>query len=327
MHEPLDCHPANDAQRADAFRNVHDVWSFGLSPEAHLARRLGSVVHRRARWFVGTLAGQVVTALGCHPLQLRIRGQRLPAAGIASVHTLAEFRGRGFAPRLIAWVEDLLRSEGTCVTLLYSDVPPAYYQRLGYTLCPAWEGWRDAAAAPPVSPSDLSPPRFDDWQLLPCDPRRELDRIQHLYQRDHAATGLAIEHDADYLCHLLERRPADEFYWLLHTLAEPLAYVRLTPAEATWKISDLSCTSPADTPHEAALYALASRLAHQRGANRLGGWMRDTPTARLWFNFQPRTKEITMLKALRPLAPLAHNTTWPAELISAAGQFVEIDHV
>lgn len=37
MSDPLDIHPASAAEREQAFANLDDSWSRGLSPEEHCA--------------------------------------------------------------------------------------------------------------------------------------------------------------------------------------------------------------------------------------------------------------------------------------------------
>ena len=133
----LDIHPASETERIAAYRNVHDVWSGGLDLEAHVARRLQSVQHNRADWFVGTLDGDVVTSLACYPLMFQLDGDSVPGIALGSVHTRADCRRRGFAGELIAWVEEHQQRRGVVLSLLYSDIDPRYYARLGYQECPS----------------------------------------------------------------------------------------------------------------------------------------------------------------------------------------------
>ena len=45
-------HPATAEERLAAYRNVHETWGRGLPLDEFLARRLKSVGHNRARWWV-----------------------------------------------------------------------------------------------------------------------------------------------------------------------------------------------------------------------------------------------------------------------------------
>src|SRR4051812_41546092 len=110
MSHPLDIHRASPDELVAAHRNVFDIWSKGLNLEEHLRYRLDeSPSHIRATWFVGCLDGRVVVSLGAYPLMFRIGDKELPGIAIGSVYTVGEFRGRGFAPQLIKYVEDHYR--------------------------------------------------------------------------------------------------------------------------------------------------------------------------------------------------------------------------
>ena len=149
---PLDLHVASSAELAEAHRNVFDIWSKGLPLEEHVRSRLESPKHRLATWYVGTFDGQVVVSLGCYPLEFDWGGQIVPGFSIGSVYTVTEFRGRGFAPQLLAFVEQRQRTEnGAAIGLLYSDINPEYYLKLGYSTAPSLEGWLQAARGAPPS--------------------------------------------------------------------------------------------------------------------------------------------------------------------------------
>ena len=148
---------------------MFDIWSKGLPLEEHVASRLASPKHRLAQWYVGTLDGRVVVSLGCYPLVFSYRGETAPGFSIGSVYTLAECRGQGLAPQLLDWVERHEAGRGPKSALLYSDINPDYYARLGYTLCPSLEGWLDprhvyAARAPAYHLTEIS--AGDRWPEL-----------------------------------------------------------------------------------------------------------------------------------------------------------------
>jgi len=127
-------------------------------------RRLHSVQHNRAQWYSGCLANKVVTSLGCYPLQFRLDGAVVKGIAIGAVHTLAEFRGNGFAPQLIRYVEENQRSYGAAISRLYSDIGPDYYARQGYQICPAWQGWIDVdSVLPAVAGNRRRLKRISPW--------------------------------------------------------------------------------------------------------------------------------------------------------------------
>src|SRR5262249_55422533 len=149
MPSELDIHPASRDELIAAHENVFDIWNKGLPLDEHLRWRLTSPSHSRTRWFVGTLDGRVVVSLGGYPIKFQVADRQWPGIAIGSVYTRAECRGRGYAPRLIEWVEADARRRQLAVSVLYSDIGPDYYANLGYVACPSWEGWADLPGLPP----------------------------------------------------------------------------------------------------------------------------------------------------------------------------------
>ena len=311
MTADLDIHPASPDELIAAHRNVFDIWSKGLSLEEHLRYRLDSPSHRRATWFVGCVAGQVVASLGCYPLDFRLAGEKVPGIAIGSVYTLAEFRGRGYAPQLLNWVEQTSHDKNAELSVLYSDIDPGYYARLGYTLCPSWAGWcNPREAAPPAS----------EYQLMPVSPLEQLPMLMVLYDNYHGAMPLSVAREEEYWRALLKKYPDDQFYLFDGPHGRSQGYVRVGRKDATWRITDFAL---ADRSEERAgqLYAALVGLAREHQVARLGGWLPEGPAARDYFAIAPRRAEITMIK------PLGEQRSLSGEAIAAASWFCEIDHV
>ena len=263
MATDLDIHPASPHELEAAHRNVFDVWSKGLSLEDHVRHRLGSPSHSRAAWYVGTIDGQVVASLGCYPLEFRLAGRKLPGIAIGSVYTRGEFRGRGFAPRLLAWVEDHeRRTRQAAISVLYSDIDPDYYARLGYVLCPSLEGWRDPLHSPPIAP------RLRLESVAPAD---HLPAITELYAGYHGAMPLSIERSADYWAALLKKYADDRFYALVESDGSWRGYLRVGRKNDTWRITDFALAD--ETPElSEQLYVDVSGIG-PRGWRAPRGWL------------------------------------------------------
>ncbi|MBI1901845.1 MAG: GNAT family N-acetyltransferase [Planctomycetia bacterium] len=326
MSHDLDLHPASADERLAAYRNVFDVWPYAGTVEAHVQRRLDSVQHHRAGWFVGTLSGRVVTSLACYDLPFQVRGRVVPGIAIGSVHTLSEFRGQGFARRLIEHVEEHERRRGTALSVLYSDIGTNYYARLGYSACPSHEGWIDLSA----SGGRQSPAACDDAPTSPhnlgLSARNASDAVEelaHLYSADHGAAPLCIHRGSEYWDYLLRKSTAGELLSMAAPGGEFVGYARIrrvdTPGGPLWRIHDLAL--PDRRRWLGATYDALVRLARSRGAARLGGWMPNDEVSRRRFQIAPRAREITMLK------PLREEIALDADMIAAADGFCEIDHV
>lgn len=309
----LDVHPASKEERLGAYRNVYDVWPRGRTLEEHVERRLHSLQHNRAQWYVGCIDGRVATSLACYPLAFRCQGTVVPGIAVGSAHTLAAYRGRGFAPRLIAYVEHAQRQSGVKLSMLYSDIDPEYYARLGYVHCPSYAGWINPETSTLRAKSAST--RLDRFSI-----EDHLESVSAMYAAYHGAQPICIERPVEYWRYLSQIRPEDRFFWLVGPGEQRLGYLRIAIAEATWRITDfaISRNSPATLSQ---LFGSLLRLADRQGVSRVGGWLPDVPEARDWFQLNPRTTEITMLK------PLDASLKLNADVITSVTWFCEIDHV
>jgi GNAT superfamily N-acetyltransferase len=318
MTQFLDIHLATDDERLAAHENCHDVWSLGLPLAEHVARRENSALHRRARWIVGCLDGRVVAALASHPLRFRLHGRSLAGIGIASVHTLVEFRGQGFAQRMVRWIEPFERQRGARLSVLFCDIDPRYYERLGYTLCPSHAGWAVTVGGKAIDDRDAS------WQLLPAptgdDFAGAIAQYADLYNSDHGRRALAIERTPDYWQHLAAREANDERLWLASKSGDRRGYVWLRTAGRDLVIDD-HAVRDGDERTRAALLESVTHLALERGLARAGGWLPMAAPASELFAIVSRHDEITMLK------PLDEGVVLDPAALAATDWLQEIDHV
>lgn len=309
----LDVHAASPAEQEAAYRNVHEFWGRGQPLEEYLRWRLASPKHRRASWYVGCLEGEVVTSLGCWPLLFSRGGRQVRGFQIGSVHTRPEFRGQGLAPVLIRTVEQLRADQGEELALLYSDIDPAYYARLGYIACPSREGTLRVMAGSSAPLAVRSVDAVDESSLL-----------LGIARRSAAESPLTIHRDESRWQQLLEQSPDDDFLLVEAKTGEgSTGWLRVRETEEAGMVRLLDhAVSAADS-----LADVLAAAAVQRGWNRITGWLPDDLTeqsfgqAGLAGQSVPRQRQITMLHPLRAGDQLTPDET------AAAGRFVEIDHV
>lgn len=312
MAADLDIHPASPAELESAHRNVFDIWSKGLPIDEHVRYRLNSPSHSRATWYVGVADGRVVTSLGCYPLDFRLRGTLSKGIAIGSVYTLPEYRGRGYAPRLLAAVEDAERQRGATISVLYSDIDPNYYAALGYTRCPSLRGWRELDASEALPQTSL--------RLVPIDPQNRLTDLMAQYAQYHSVAPLSVERNEEYWRAMLKKFGDDRFFELVDDTCKPRGYVRVGSKENDRRITDYAFTDQSTQLAEQSYTALV-RWAAEQGARRVGGWLPPGEAASKIFLVQERKDEITMIK------PLVPAVSWDKALIDSVGRFCEIDHV
>ncbi|MCA9115146.1 MAG: GNAT family N-acetyltransferase [Planctomycetaceae bacterium] len=312
----LDVHLASPEEQDAAYRNVHEFWGRGQPLEEYLRWRHASPKHRRASWYVGCVGGEVVTSLGCWPVVFFRGGQFVAGFQIGAVHTRPEFRGQGLAPILIRAVEQLRSGQGDELALLYSDIAPAYYARLGYLVCPAME-----------ATLTLSETAAASFSVRSVDPEAEASLLREMAARAAEQQALTIRCEETRWQQLLDQSPEDEFLLVQAVQGETgdliagWLRVRETDEPGAVRLMDWAVT-PAD-----ALPKVLAAAMSQRGWNGISGWLPGQLTgsclltAGLAGQPVPRQRQITMIH------PLREGDQLTPEEIAAAGRFVEIDHV
>ena len=81
--------------------------------------------------------GAVQSCLKRYGREATWEGRRLRAAGIGAVFTLPGERRRGLASLMLGAFLDRERREGTDLAFLFSDLHPAFYERLGFIALPS----------------------------------------------------------------------------------------------------------------------------------------------------------------------------------------------
>lgn len=129
--------PAAPAELDEVFRMGRDAWAEGRSLEDYLAACRAAPKYAAGVWWVlAGEGGRLESSLLAHEIPLP---SGAPAAGLGSIATPPELRGRGHASRLIAEVVRRREEDGTRVFFLFSDIEPSFYARFGFTVlgpCP-----------------------------------------------------------------------------------------------------------------------------------------------------------------------------------------------
>jgi len=92
---------------------------------------------RRFRTLGLALDGDVVTSCKRYQRELRCGERTFRAVGIGAVFTPETARGRGYATAFLGALLDAERANGTDFVYLFSDIHPAFYEKLGFVCLPA----------------------------------------------------------------------------------------------------------------------------------------------------------------------------------------------
>jgi predicted N-acetyltransferase YhbS len=128
--DPVELREAAESEREAVFLMGRDAWGGDTSAERYVAECARSPKYARGRWLVLAAGGELLSALIVYDLGPG-------AAGLGSVATPPERRGRGHASRLVTLAVAALEAEGKRRVFLHSDVGTAFYERLGFVALPA----------------------------------------------------------------------------------------------------------------------------------------------------------------------------------------------
>ncbi len=117
------------------------LWAAGRTLDQYsddfIAVASSSFGKRRFRTLGLRVDGAIVVSCKRYEREIRCGEHLLRAAGIGAVFTPRQLRGRGFASAMIGALLDQERSAGTDVAYLFSDIHPAFYERLGFITLPS----------------------------------------------------------------------------------------------------------------------------------------------------------------------------------------------
>ncbi|MRG96039.1 GNAT family N-acetyltransferase [Polyangium spumosum] len=193
-----------DALVAEAARQTHVIWSGGRAIDAHIEaqreqlRRAGPAILR----YTGLVDDTgLVAGIKRYGIQVSIPGGgKAPGVGIGAVFTRPDARGTGAATELLRAVLDEARAEGVALALLYSDIDPGFYERLGFVASPALEHTAHVEALPSETSLEARPATAEDerWMLETYDaswdpawvrPARTLEILRYFRFRNHVDLG------------------------------------------------------------------------------------------------------------------------------------------
>ncbi len=125
----------------DVLPHSHALWAGARTFDEYVAEFLATASSawgkRRFRTLGLRVGGELVASCKRYDRVLRCGARTYRAAGIGAVFTPQELRGRGYATALLGAFLDAERDAGTDLAYLFSDIHPAFYERLGFVTLPS----------------------------------------------------------------------------------------------------------------------------------------------------------------------------------------------
>jgi GNAT superfamily N-acetyltransferase len=125
----------------DVLPHSAEIWSGDLSFAGYAAEfgelSASGFGRRRFRTLGLSDDGEIVVSCKRYQRELRCGERVFRAAAIGAVFTPKAHRGRGYATAFLGALLDAERAGGTDFVFLFSDIHPAFYQRLGFIALPS----------------------------------------------------------------------------------------------------------------------------------------------------------------------------------------------
>jgi GNAT superfamily N-acetyltransferase len=272
---------ATDTDVTTILGHTHALWGDGASLDAYVSRTkalFGSSAGRELARFMAAVddAARLLTACTRYRLTRRHGERLLPTVGFGAVFTAPAHRRAGHAAAMLKAVMAAEAARGARLALLFTDIGPGYYERLGFQ-----EVACDRATAEPHP----GPAPFEALGDRPADALLAFSTP--------ADPTLAIAPSPPYWRYKLQRNRPELLVYAPGGLVKGYMAVHASPqglfVEEAGHAPDVEPT---------AFWLAVRALAHGRALPAVAGWLPHT-AASAGFSFSPLPTARPMIAALQ----------------------------
>jgi GNAT superfamily N-acetyltransferase len=285
--------------------DTHHIWHDGLTRQAYGRFYAAQVATPWGRTHLRRLAlvdgDQLLASAKLYRFEALLDHQPIAVAGIGAVFTSPASRGRGAARDLLDRLLELAAADGADVALLFSEIGPDYYARLGFEVIPVYDRqlcviestryWapmtmvrggddRDFRDLVTIGAARAEPYRF---HLI-----RDRDLVQFAIARKRLLAGLAPS--GDRALH----------FFIAEEGASAAAYVVINVHGSEWTIEEAGDRDPGGARLGAILQALIAREPAEKRPS-IKTWLPEgfLPPQIAIVSEQP-SKDVMMIRPLTP---------------------------
>jgi predicted N-acetyltransferase YhbS len=132
--------PATGAVLQQILDSSYPLWGEGLSPRAYEQYNVAQLKTSWAAAHLERLAlvdgERVLSSAKRYLIDATLDRRRIAVVGVGAVFTPPALRARGFARLLLERIQEDARQRGSEAALLFSEIGPEYYARLGFEVIP-----------------------------------------------------------------------------------------------------------------------------------------------------------------------------------------------
>jgi GNAT superfamily N-acetyltransferase len=265
---PFQVVPATGPILEQVLTDTYPLWSDGLSRENYTKAWTAQL---RTPWGqhhldrVALVDGpHVLSSAKRYDLSLRIDGRIRRVLGIGAVFTAAAHRGRGCARELLTRILDTAVTEGQEFAMLFSEIAPAFYERLDFVPVPLIESTlevdRKGGGAPAMlvrsgdekdlhSIAEMSAARSKDARLA-LDRSEDLIRFMISRKRIHSGLAPSGYRNTEFL--------------VVEEGHQAVAYLVSTEQDGRWMIEEAGDRDPSGARLGAMLQVMLARHPGER---------------------------------------------------------------
>lgn len=257
--------PARGNYLAQILQDTYSLWNDGLAPEryarfweAQLRTPWGSAHLDRVALIDG---GAVISSAKRYDLSARIEGRIRRVLGIGAVFTPPARRGRGAAQRLLETLLETAEAEGFEYAMLFSEIDPAFYERLDFVPIPVLESRLEVtfkAGSPAV--------------LVRAGDDRDIPSVAEMSARRVEGARFALDRTEDWIRYGIAKRRLlaglgppglrDVEFLVTEEGHQAVAYIVSTIQGGRWFIDDAGDRDPSGARLGAMLQAMIARTPH-----------------------------------------------------------------
>lgn len=310
---PLQVVPAIGNVLERVLDDTFPLWNDGLSRENYGKAWAGQL---KTPWGAAHLdrvalvdGPHVVSSAKRYDLSLRFDGRIRRVLGIGAVFTGEAHRGRGDARELLTRMLETAVVEGQEFAMLFSEIPPAFYERLEFVPVPLTEWVIEVDQKRGGAPA----------MLVRSGDQRDLPNIIEMSAARSTGARLALDRSEDFVRYGITKKrlqsglaPAGmrttEFL-VVEEGHQAVAYLVATEQDGRWMIEEAGDRDPSGARLGAMLQVMLARYPSERLPEIRGWWPQSLMPPQLKVAASMPTQEVLMIRPLRdrilPLPPLA----------------------
>jgi predicted N-acetyltransferase YhbS len=293
----------------DTFALWHDGLSrekYGLAWTAQIKTPWGSAHLDRVAMVDGP---HVVSSAKRYDLSLRLDGRIRRVLGIGAVFTAPAYRGRGAARELMTRLLESAVAEGQEFAMLFSEIDPAFYERLEFVPVPLVEQRIEVDQKRGGAPA----------MLVRSGDDRDLHVVAEMSEARSSGARLALDRSEDFIRYgITKKRLLSGFgplgvreteFLVVEEGNQAVAYLVCSAHNGRWMIDEAGDRDPSGARLGAMLQVMLARLPGEALPEIRGWWPHSLVPPQTRITPATQSDGVLMIRPLRdrllPLPPLA----------------------